>query len=80
MVTFFLAGAKRLFVATFLLVAFELFDALRTGALAEMARFAFGRTDFAFTARPLTDDLAAGRRAGVRDVDRLKPFVMGLLM
>ena len=80
MVTFFLAEAKRLFVAAFLLVTFEAFDALRTGALVDIARFAFGRTDFAFTARPLTDDLAAGRRAGVRDVDRLRPFVMGLLM
>jgi hypothetical protein len=40
LVTFFLAGAKRRFVAAFLLMTFEAFDALRTGALVDMARFA----------------------------------------
>ncbi len=41
---------------------------------------AFGLAGFAFNVRPLTDDLVAGRRAAVRDVERLNPFVMGLLM
>jgi len=42
--------------------------------------FAFGRAGLAFNVRPLTDDLVAGRRAVVDDVERLNPFVMGLLM
>jgi hypothetical protein len=78
LVTFFFAGADGRFDSAFL-VTFEVF-ALRTGAFADAARLAFGRTDFAFTARPLTDDLAAARRAGVRVVERLIPFVMGLLI
>lgn len=50
--------------------------------LDDVAALAFGRAGFgfAFNARPLTDDLAAGRLAGVRDVERLNPFVMGLLI
>ena len=54
-------------------------SALRTGDF-EVALFDFGRAGFALSARPLTDDLVAGRRAGVRDVERLNPFVMGLLI
>jgi len=54
------------------------FCALRTGAFADA--FAFGLAGFAFNVRPLTDDFVADRRAGVRDVERLSPFVMGLLM
>ena len=78
LVTFFFAGANGRLDNAFL-ATLEVF-ALRTGAFADVARLAFGRTDFAFTARPLTEDLAAARRAGVRVVERLNPFVMGLLM
>ena len=78
MVTFFFTGADGRLDNAFL-VTFEVF-ALRTGAFADVARLAFGRTEFAFTARPLTEDLAAARRAGVRVVERLTPFVMGLLI
>jgi hypothetical protein len=77
--TRFFAGAKVFFVESFLGVArAKAFCALRTGGLAEA--FAFGRAGLAFNARPLTDGLVAGRRAGVRDDERLNPFVMGLLM
>ncbi|MEP6635750.1 MAG: hypothetical protein ABJB97_03425 [Acidobacteriota bacterium] len=44
------------------------------------ALFALGRSVFPLTARPLTDDFAVDRRTGVRDVERLNPFVMGLLI
>src|SRR5688500_15699179 len=63
----------------------EAFDAaalerLRLAGFEAVALFALGRTDFAFIVRPLTDDFGADRRAAVRDVDRLKPFVTGLLI
>ena len=75
----FFADAKGFFVASFLgVVRAEVFSALRTGGLADA--FAFGRAGLAFKVRPLTDGLVAGRRAGVRDDERLNPFVMGLLM
>lgn len=51
----------------------------RAIVFATVARFAVGRADLDFSTRPLTDDLAADFRAGARDVDRLKFFVMGLL-
>lgn len=77
--TRFFAEAKGFFVATFFGVArAEVFCALRTGGLAEA--FAFGRAGLAFNVRPLTDGLVAGRRTGVRDDERLNPFVMGLLI
>lgn len=77
--TFFLAGVAVRFVEIFFAVARgEAFCALRTGGFEEA--FAFGRAGLAFNVRPLTDDLVAARRAGVDDVERLNPFVMGLLM
>lgn len=77
--TFFLAGVAILLVESFFAVARgEAFCALRTGGFAEA--FAFGRAGLAFNVRPLIDDLVAGRRAGVREVERLSPFVMGLLI
>ena len=51
----------------------------RAIVFATVARFAVGRAGLDFNARPLTDDVAADFRAGARDVDRLKFFVMGLL-
>lgn len=66
------------FFATLLLERVDLED-FRATDLAATALFALGRTDFVFIARPLTDDLAEDFRAGARDVDRLKLFVMGLL-
>ncbi len=66
------------FFAALLLERVDL-EGFRTTDLAALALFALGRTDFVFSARPLTDDLAESFRAGVRDVDRLKLFVMGLL-
>jgi hypothetical protein len=77
--TFFFAGAEAfLFESFFAAARGAVFCALRTGGLADA--FAFGLAGFAFNERPLTDDLVAGRRAGVRDVERLNPFVMGLLI
>ena len=77
--TRFLAGAKVFFVVSFFGVArAAVFCALRTGGLAE--DFAFGRAGLAFNVRSLTDGLVAGRRAGVRDDERLNPFVTGLLI
>ena len=51
----------------------------RATVFATVARFAVGRAGLDFSARPLTGDLAEDFRAGARDVDRLKFFVMGLL-
>lgn len=77
---FFLTGTGR-FANAFLGVSFEVaFAALRTAPLAAVARFALALTGLALSARPLTDDLAADLRAGVRVVERLNPFVMGLLI
>lgn len=77
--TRFFAGATDFFGVSFFAVArAAVFCALRTGGLAE--DFAFGRAGLAFNVRPLTDGLVAGRRADVRDDERLNPFVMGLLM
>lgn len=55
-------------------------EAFRAAGLVAVARCAFGRADLAFTLRPLTEDFGADRRDVVRDVDRLKPFVTGLLI
>ena len=66
------------FFAALLLESVDL-EGFRATDLAATALFALGRTDFVFIARPLTDDLAEDFRAGARDVDRLKLFVMGLL-
>lgn len=55
-------------------------ETLRLGDFDAAALFAFGRTGFAFTERPLTDDFSVDRRTGVRDVVRRNPFVMGLLI
>jgi hypothetical protein len=76
---FFFAGADvRLLETFFAAVRGDAFCALRTGGFDDV--FAFVRAGLTFKVRPLTDDLVAGRRAGVRDVERLSPFVMGLLM
>ncbi len=53
---------------------------LRTADLEAVALFALGRIAFVFKVRPFTDDFAAGRRVAVREIDRLKPFVTGLLI
>ena len=77
--TFFFAGAEVFRVESFFATARgAAFNALRTGGFADA--LALGLAGFAFKVRPLTDDLVAGRRAGVRDVERLNPFVMGLLI
>ena len=78
LVAFFFAGVAFLVESFFAPDRGAAFCALRTGGLD--AALAFGRAGFAFNARPLTDDLVAGRRAAVREVERLNPFVMGLLM
>ena len=76
---FFFAGADvRLLGSFFAAVRGDAFCALRTGSFDDV--FAFVRAGLAFKVRPLTDDLVADRRVGVRDVERLSPFVMGLLM
>ena len=68
----------RLFNAKDLDVA--VLETLRPAVLEAVALFAFGRTDFGFIERVLTADFGADRRVGVRDVDRLKPLVTGLLI
>jgi hypothetical protein len=55
-------------------------ESLRLAGFEAAARFALGRTGFAWIARPLTDDFGDDRRVGVRDVDRLMPLVTGLLI
>ena len=55
-------------------------ETLRAAVLEEVALFALGRTDFVFIDRLLTAAFGADRRVGVRDVDRLKPLVTGLLI
>ncbi len=55
-------------------------ESLRLAVFEAAALFALGRTGFVFIARPLTEDFGADRRVGVRDVDRLMPFVTGLLI
>jgi hypothetical protein len=77
-VAFFFAGAAFLVESFFAADRGAAFCALRTGGFT--AALAFGRAGLAFNVRPLTDDLVAGRRAAVREVERLNPFVMGLLM
>ena len=75
LVAFFFAGAKVFFVEDFFAAdRAAAFCAFRTGGLEATLR-----VGLAFKVRPLTDDLVAGRRAVVREVDRL-PFVMGLLI
>ena len=78
---FFIAGVRfaNAFFGALLLDTVDL-EVLRPAVFGVVALFAFGRTEFAFTARPLTDDFAGDRRTGVRDVERLNPFVMGLLI
>ena len=77
--TFFFAAVAVFRVESFFAaVRGAVFCAFRTGGFA--GAFAFGLAGLAFNVRPLTDDLVAGRRAGERDVERLNPFVMGLLM
>jgi hypothetical protein len=79
LVTFFFAGVVGFFVESFFAAALgAAFCALRTGGLD--AALLFGRAGLAFNVRPLTDDFVDARRAGVRDVERLSAFVMGLLM
>jgi hypothetical protein len=79
----------RLFAITFFLTAgffvdLDLtevltFDVFRAGALLATALFAFGRTVFAAATRLLAVDLGVGRRATVREVERLKPLVTALI-
>lgn len=81
--TFFLVKAGVRFATAFfgaLLLDTVDLEVLRLAVFSVVALFAFGRTEFAFTARPLTDDFVGDRRTGVRDVERLNPFVMGLLI
>jgi len=52
----------------------------RAGDFEAAALFALGRTAFDFIARVLTDDFDADLRVAVRDADRLRPFVTGLLI
>jgi len=56
------------------------FNDLRTGDLVTIALFALGGAGLAFRVRLLSDDFVAERRTTVRDADRLKPFVTGLLI
>ncbi len=78
LVGFFFVGGAFLVESFFAPDRGAAFCALRTGGFD--AALAFGRAGFTFNVRPLTDDLVAGRRAAVREVERLNPFVMGLLM
>jgi hypothetical protein len=55
------------------------FDVFRAEALLATALFAFGRAVFAAAARLLAADLGVGRRATVREVERLKPLVTALI-
>jgi len=55
------------------------FDVFRAGAALATALFAFGRAAFAAAARLLAVDLGVGRRAVVREVERLKPLVTALI-
>jgi hypothetical protein len=68
-----------LLVVSFLVVLLDAFAGLRTVDFAAGALFAFGRADFVFTARLLTDAFGERREAG-RAVDRRRPFVTELLM
>ena len=78
----------RLFAAAFFLTAIFLGDfgfaetfsfwVFRAGAVLATALFAFGRTVFDAVTR-FAADLGAGRRAIVRDVERLKPLVTALI-
>ena len=55
------------------------FEVFRAGALLATALFALGRTVFAAATRLLAVDLGVGRRATVREVERLKPLVTALI-
>ena len=55
------------------------FDVFRAGALLATALLAFGRAVFAAATRLLAADLGVGRRAIVREVERLKPLVTALI-
>ena len=55
------------------------FEVFRAGALLATALFALGRAVFAAATRLLAVDLGVGRRATVREVERLKPLVTALI-
>ena len=75
-VTFFLTAT---FFVDLGLTAVFAFDVFRAGALLATALFAFGRTVFAAATRLFAVDLGVGRRATVREVERLKPLVTALI-
>jgi hypothetical protein len=75
-ITFFLTAT--FFVDLGLTEVFALED-FRAGALLATALFALGRAVFAAAARLLAADLGVGRRATVREVERLKPLVTALI-
>jgi hypothetical protein len=52
---------------------------LRAGAFCAIALLAFGRAVLGVAARRLAADLGADRRAGARDVERLRPLVTALM-
>jgi predicted membrane protein len=81
-------GTRLLAIAFFLTATFFVdlgltevfaFDVFRAGALLATALFAFGRAFFAAATRLLAADLGVGRRAIVREVERLKPLVTALI-
>jgi predicted membrane protein len=81
-------GARLLAITFFLTATFFVdlgltdvftFEVFRAGALLATALFAFGRAVFAAAARLLAVDLGVGRRATVREVERLKPLVTALI-
>lgn len=55
-------------------------ETFRDTDLDAAALFALGRLDFVFIVRAFTAVFFVGRRVVVRDVDRLRPFVTGLLI
>ena len=75
-ITFFLTA---IFFVDFDLTEVFAFEIFRAGALLATALFAFGRAVFAAAARLLAVDLGVGRRATVREVERLKPLVTALI-
>lgn len=75
-ITFFLTAS--FFVDLRLTEVFAL-DVFRAGALLATALLAFGRAVFAAATRLLAVDLGVGRRATVREVERLKPLVTALI-
>jgi len=55
-------------------------ETLRLAVFDADARFALGRTDLVCIERPLGEDFADDRRAGVCDLDPLMPLVTELLI